>query len=164
MEKQLSNHKLGTALAVILDENKTNQKEFLKEVKEIFRQGSQELSKQVNEVKTTKITVDTTAVDKSGEDLKKISHSLQQVGRDVIADIKRASKAFIIPRYLAVFFILLAVILAFSTWNSLAKVQELQTEKDKMQRYYNFTTEYFTAHPKEWERIKKWQPKPTKQP
>ena len=158
MAKEMSNHQLGTAIAALLDENKKSQKEFLREVKEVFRQGSQELGRQVNEVKTTRITVDTTAMDKSGENLKKILHSLQQVGIDVVADVKRASKAFIIPRYLAVFFILLAIILAFTTWYNMSTVHKLENEKGQMQRYYDFTTKYFDAHPKEWERVKKWQP------
>lgn len=132
----------------MIDKHEQSQKKALQQMQGIEKR----VTEQMGELKALKIPVDTGNLKQYNEDIKKTTEIASE-------RIQRALKAFIISPYVSGLCVLLVLGSVFSIWLSLSKVQKLQTEKDKMQKYYDFTTEYFTAHPEEWERIKKWQPK-----
>lgn len=151
MAKEVTNHQLGTALASLIDKQEQSQKKALQQMQGIENR----ITEQMGELKALKIPIDTGNLKQYSEEIKKTTEIASE-------RIKRALKSFIISPYVLAFCVLLVLSSVFSIWFSLAKVQELQTERDKMQKYYDHTTTYFEAHPEEWEKIKNWQPKPTK--
>lgn len=152
MAKEITNHQLGTALASLIDKQEQSQKKALQQMQGIEKNVSERLQ----ELQTLKISVDTGA-------LKQYNDQITTTSKTASERIEKALKAFIISPPVLIFCALLVLGSVLSIWFSLSKVQELQTEKDKMQNYQDNTIMYFKAHPEEWEKVKNWQPKRAKE-
>ena len=99
-QKSLTNHQLGIAIASLMENFEKNQKQTLKEQKEIL-QAIYQLEKRINNsIANSKLTVDCT-------ELKKYNSVINKTSADASEQLNNALKGFFLNKYLLLFFGLL---------------------------------------------------------